>query len=93
MAALRRDGGVPTAAGENYMFDDFQRLCELDALDFLRLDPFLKTLQFGQRHVESFLSPLIGRAGITEDAGPVLEGLITRPDGVTEAPLLADLGE
>jgi L-alanine-DL-glutamate epimerase-like enolase superfamily enzyme len=36
MAKLRREGGVPTAAGENYMFDDFQRLCELEALDFLQ---------------------------------------------------------
>jgi len=36
MAELRRRGGVPTAAGENYMFDDFERLCELGALDFLQ---------------------------------------------------------
>src|SRR5439155_733335 len=36
MAELRRQGGVPTAAGENYMFDDFQRLCELESLDFLQ---------------------------------------------------------
>ncbi len=36
MAELRRQGGVPTAAGENYMFADFQRLCELGALDFLQ---------------------------------------------------------
>jgi D-galactarolactone cycloisomerase len=36
MAQLRREGGVPTAAGENYMYDDFQRMCELEALDFLQ---------------------------------------------------------
>src|SRR5207245_6394464 len=43
----------------------------LDTFHFLRLDPFLKTPQFTERYVESFLRPLIGSAGITKHAGPI----------------------
>src|SRR5207302_727437 len=49
--------------------------------------------QFTNGHVEGLLRPLIGRASVAKDTGSVLEGLIARPDEITQAAFLANLGE
>ena len=77
-----------------FLLHDERRLQPgLHALDLFLLDALLQPAQLGQHDVERFLGALVGGAGVAEDAGPVLEGLVAGPDGVAQAAFLAHLGE
>src|SRR5439155_17331376 len=76
-----------------FLLDQRRLQADTHALDLIGLDAVFQPRQLAQRQVERALSPLVGGAGVTEDTGTILVGLVTRRNGVAQAVLLAHLGE
>ena len=88
------EGDRAGAGGAALLLDDEGPLdAALEAVDLVGGDAVVEPLQLGQHHVERFLGPLGGGAGVGEDRAAVAERVAHGIDRIDEAALLADLGE